>query len=73
MLWDLKENIKGQGLQERLFERDISFMIEILERNVRSKVELLVGLAKIKKYYPSAYVMCQILMSAINIEISIIN
>ena len=73
MLWDPEENTKRQGPQKRLFKRNISFMIEILEGNVWSKVELLVGLAKIRKHYPSVYMMCQILMSAINAEISFVN
>ena len=57
MLWNSKKNIKKQRLQERLFERDISFMIEILKGNIENKVKLLVNLTKIEKHYSSAYVM----------------
>ena len=73
ILWNFEKNAKGQELQERLFKRDIFFMIEILERNMKNKVKLLVRLAKIRKHYSSVYVMCQILMSAINVEIPFIN
>ena len=73
MLWDSEENAKRQGLQRRLFERNIFFIIEILRGNVESKVELLIGLTKIEKHYFSVYMMCQILMSAINVEIPFIN
>ena len=58
MLWDPEENTKRQGLQGRLFKKDISFMIEIFKKNVESKVELLVSLAKIEKHYSSVYMMC---------------
>ena len=73
MLWDSEENVKKQGLQRRLFERDIFFMIKILKRNIKSKAELLMNLVKIRKHYFSAYVMCQILMSVTNTEISFVN
>ena len=73
MLWDSEENTKEQGLQRKLFEKDISFMIEIFKENVGSKAELLVNLTKIRKYYPSAYVICQILISVTNTEIPFIN
>ena len=69
MLWNPEENTKGQGLQKRLFKRDISFIIKILKGNIESKAKLLVNLTKIRKHYPSVYVMCQTLMSAINTEI----
>ena len=48
-------------------------MIEILKGNVESKVELLVKLIKIEKYYFSIYMMCQILMSVINVEFPFID
>ena len=69
MLWDPEENAKRQRLQKRLFERNISFIIEILRENVESKMELLMSLIKIEKHYSSVYIMCQILMSATNMEI----
>ena len=69
MLWDSEKNTKRQKLQRKLFERDISFMIKILKENIKNKAELLVNLTKIRKHYPSAYVMCQILMSVTNTEI----
>ena len=69
ILWDFKENTKEQKLQRRLFKRNISFMIEILRENVKSKVRLFMSLIKIKKHYSFAYVMCQTLMSATNMEI----
>ena len=73
MLWNSEENVKGQGSQRRLFKRDIFFMIKILRGNIKSKVKLLMSLIKIKKHYFSAYVICQILMSVTNVEISFVN
>ena len=73
MLWNLEKNAKGQGPQEKLFKRNISFMIKIFKENIKSKTELLVKLTKIKKHYSSAYVMCQTLISATNTEISFVN
>ena len=58
MLWNPKENAKEQESQKRLFKRNIFFIIKILEENVENKIELFVNLAKIRKHYFSAYVMC---------------
>ena len=58
MLWDSEENVKEQELQKKLFKRDIFFIIEILRENVKSKAELFMSLAKIRKHYLSVYVMC---------------